>query len=132
MSSLAEDGAGRRQVVALLAAQFGVSEEELPAFMADRFGERMAEGAITAGGAVWADDSTLTARERSLLVLAALVTQGGVEARLRAHFRLAVQNGVTPDELDAVLSFLAVYVGYARATVAMEVLRDELSGLEMR
>jgi 4-carboxymuconolactone decarboxylase len=129
---MAENGSGRREVVAVLAAQFGVSEEELPAFMADRFGERIAEGAIAAGGAVWTDDSPLTARERSLLVLAALVTQGGVEARLRAHFRLALHNGVTPDELDAAVAFLAVYVGYPRATAAIEALRDELVQLEMR
>jgi 4-carboxymuconolactone decarboxylase len=128
---MAEGDAGRGEVLAVLAAQFGVSEEELPAFMAARFGERMADEAIAAGGAAWADDSPLTNRERSLLVVAALVAQGGVDARLRAHFRVALQNGITRDELDAALAFLAVYVGYPRATVAMEALRDELSQLEM-
>jgi alkylhydroperoxidase/carboxymuconolactone decarboxylase family protein YurZ len=60
-------------------------------------------------------------------VVAALVAQGGADARLRAHVRLALRNGVTPDELDAAVAFLATYVGYPRATVAMETLRDELS-----
>jgi 4-carboxymuconolactone decarboxylase len=127
-----EDDSGRVRGVAVLAAQFGVSEEDLPAFMAARFGERLADGAVAAGSTAWADDSPLTNRERSLLVLAALVTQGGVDARLRAHFRLALQNGITRDELDAAVAFLAVYVGYPRASVAMEALRDELSQPEMR
>jgi 4-carboxymuconolactone decarboxylase len=126
------DGDGRKRIVAVLARQFGVPEDEVPAFMAARFGERMAEGALAAGGGAWADDSPLSARDRSLLVLAALVAQGGVDARLRAHVRLALQNGLTADDLDAAVAFLAVYVGYPRATVAMETLRDELSNGEMR
>jgi enoyl-CoA hydratase/carnithine racemase len=69
--------------------------------MADRFGERLASGAIAAGEPAWAEGSPLSVRERSLLVLAALVAQGGADARLRAHVRLALQNGVSADELDA-------------------------------
>ena len=38
-------------------------------------------------------------------------------------------NGATPEELDALVSLLAVYVGYPRASVAMEVVRDELAAV---
>ena len=124
---MADDTGRGRQAVTMLARQFGIAEDEVPAFMAERFGARMASGALAAGEGAWTEDSPLSVRERSLLVLASLVALGGVEARLRAHIRLALQNGLSADELDAALAFLAVYVGYPRATVAMEALRDELS-----
>jgi alkylhydroperoxidase/carboxymuconolactone decarboxylase family protein YurZ len=40
-----------------------------------------------------------------------------------------VEHGVTPEELEAIVSLLAVYVGYPRASVASEVVRDELTKL---
>ena len=129
---MADDSKPVPQVVTMLARQFGVAEDEVEALMAGRFGERLARGAIAGGEAAWAEDSPFSIRERSLLVLAALVAQGGVEARLRAHVRLALQNGLSADDVDAALAFLAVYVGYPRATVAMEAGRDELPSREMR
>jgi 4-carboxymuconolactone decarboxylase len=90
-------------------------------------GERMANEAINAAGGAWVDDC-LSLRDRSLVVLAALVTQGGVEERLRGHVRWAVDHGVTPEELEAMGSLLAVYVGYPRASVVMETIREVLSG----
>jgi alkylhydroperoxidase/carboxymuconolactone decarboxylase family protein YurZ len=58
--------------------------------------------------------------------VAALIALGGVEERLRGHVRWALEHGVTPDELDALVALLAVYVGFARASTAAEVVRDEL------
>jgi 4-carboxymuconolactone decarboxylase len=88
-------------------------------------GERMAREAINAGGGAWVDDC-LSLRDRSLVVVASLVTQGGADARLRGHLRWAVDHGATREELEALIALLAVYVGYPRASTAMELLRDEL------
>lgn len=112
------------------ASQFGVPADEVLDLLRARFGERLAIEAVTAGGGAWAPDHPLTLRERSLLVVAALAAQGGAEARLRPHVRWAVEHGVTPDELEAAAAFLAVYVGYPRASVAAEVIREELAALE--
>jgi alkylhydroperoxidase/carboxymuconolactone decarboxylase family protein YurZ len=60
----------------------------------------------------------------------ALAAQGGVEERLRPHVRWAIAHGATRVEVEALLAFLAVYIGYPRASVAMEVAREELDGLE--
>jgi len=87
----------------------------------------MADEAINAAGGAWVDDC-LSLRDRSLVVLAALVTQGGVEERLRLHVRWALDHGVTPEELEAMAALLAVYVGYPRASVAMETIREVVSG----
>ena len=52
-----------------------------------------------------------------------------MEERLRGHVRWAVEHGVTPAELEAIVTLLAVYVGFPRASVANEIVRDELSRL---
>jgi 4-carboxymuconolactone decarboxylase len=111
------------------ASQLGVPREEVPAWFAERFGERFGTEAINAAGGAWADDA-LSLRDRSLVVVAALVAQGAVEERLRGHVRWAVAHGSSREELEALVTLLAVYVGYPRASVAMEVVRDELARLE--
>jgi 4-carboxymuconolactone decarboxylase len=72
----------------------------------------------------------LTLRERSLVVVAALAAQGGVEGRLRSHVRWALDHGATPDELDALVALLAVYAGYPRASTASEVIREVVAEYE--
>jgi 4-carboxymuconolactone decarboxylase len=111
------------------ASQFGISRDEVAAWFADRFGERFGDEAINAAGGAWADDE-LTLRDRSLIVVAALVAQGGAEARLRSHVRWAIDHGSTRAELEALVTLLAVYVGYPRASAGMETVRDELDRLE--
>jgi len=111
---------------AAYASQFGLPEGEAIELLETIVGERMAEEAVQAAGGAWVDDC-LSLRDRSLVVVAALAAQGGVEERLRGHVRWALEHGVTPDELDAALALLAVYVGYPRASVAMEVIREVLA-----
>ena len=111
------------------ASQLGVTREEVPAWFAERFGERFGTEAINAAGGAWAGDA-LSLRDRSLVVVAALVAQGAVEERLRGHVRWAVAHGSSREELEALVTLLAVYVGYPRASVAMEVVREELARLE--
>lgn len=111
------------------ASQFGIAREEVPAWFAERFGDRFGAEAINAAGGAWVDDE-LSLRDRSLVVVAALVAQGGVEGRLRGHVRWAVDHGATRGELEALVTLLAVYVGYPRASVALEVVREELDLLD--
>jgi 4-carboxymuconolactone decarboxylase len=117
------DGERTARGRAAFGSQFRLPEDEAVAELQRIVGERMATEAISAAGGAWLDD-TLSRRDRSLVVLAALVTQGGVEDRLRVHVRWALDNGATPDELEAMATLLAVYVGYPRASVAMELIRE--------
>jgi alkylhydroperoxidase/carboxymuconolactone decarboxylase family protein YurZ len=103
------------------ASQFGIEKSEVPQWFAERFGERFGREAITAAGGAWPDDA-LSLRDRSLVVVASLVTQGGVESRLRGHVRWAV-------ELEALVTLLGVYVGFPKASAGMEIVRDELDQL---
>jgi alkylhydroperoxidase/carboxymuconolactone decarboxylase family protein YurZ len=115
--------------LAAYASQFGIAPEEVPAWFAERFGERFGTEAINAAGGAWAGDA-LSLRDRSLIVVAALATQGGVDSRLRGHVRWAVEHGSSREELEALVTLLAVYTGYPRASAAMEVVRSELDAIE--
>jgi 4-carboxymuconolactone decarboxylase len=120
---MAEDGDRTARGRAAYASQLRLPESEAVEELARIVGERMATEAINAAGGAWVDD-VLSLRDRSLVVLTALVTQGGVEDRLRVHTRWALDHGLTPDELEAMATLLAVYVGYPRASVAIEVIRE--------
>ena len=119
----------RERGVAAYASQLGLREDEVEAWFAERMGERFGAEAINAAAGAWVDDC-LSLRDRSLLVVAALVAQGAVDDRLRGHVRWAIEHGSSRDELEALVTLLAVYVGFPRASVAMEIVRDELATLE--
>jgi 4-carboxymuconolactone decarboxylase len=111
------------------ASQFGIAREDVPAWFSERFGERFGTEAINAAGGVW-DGPRLSPRDRSLVVVAALVSQAGVEERLRGHVRWAIAHGSNRVELEELVTLLAVYVGYPRASIAMEIVRQELELVE--
>ena len=119
----------RARGIAAYASQFHMTEDEVVEHMTARFGERMAEEAFQAAAGAWTDDA-LSLRDRSLVVLAALAAQGGVEERIRPHVRWGLDHGLTRDEIEAAMALLAPYAGYPRATVAMEVVREELDRIE--
>lgn len=119
------DSARRAEGIAAYASQFGIPEEEVIPFMAGLLGEHMAAEAQHSAATTWRDNA-LSRRDRSLIVIASLITQGGVDARLRGHLRWAPENGVTREELDQLVALLAVYVGYPKASTGMELLREEL------
>jgi alkylhydroperoxidase/carboxymuconolactone decarboxylase family protein YurZ len=111
------------------ASQFGIEREEVPAWFAERFGERFGEEAINTAGGAWPDDC-LSLRDRSLIVVAALIVQGGVDARLRGHVRWAIEHGSTREELEALATLLGPYAGFPKASTGLEIIREELAGLE--
>ncbi|MEV5908553.1 3-oxoadipate enol-lactonase [Streptomyces chartreusis] len=69
-----------------------------------------------AWGEIWTDP-TLTRRERSMITLTALVVHGHYD-ELAMHVRAALRNGLTPDEIGAVLLQTAVYCGVPAANSA--------------
>ncbi|MEU8988287.1 3-oxoadipate enol-lactonase [Streptomyces sp. NPDC048558] len=69
-----------------------------------------------AWGEIWTDP-TLSRRERSMITLTALVAHGHYD-ELAMHVRAALRNGLTPEEIGAVLLQTAVYCGVPAANSA--------------
>jgi len=112
----------RARGVAAYARIFGVPEDQLAAAFASRVGPVFAEEQLqAAGGAAWADPA-LSGRDRSVAIITALVAQGVTGDRLGAHLDLARQNGLDDDALTALMVLLASYLGYAHASLAMEII----------
>lgn len=68
-------------------------------------------------GDLWQRDA-LSARDRSLITVASLVSRGQ-PAELKHQVARALDNGVTPAELSELISQLAFYCGWGNATTAV-------------
>jgi 4-carboxymuconolactone decarboxylase len=71
---------------------------------------------------VWARKE-LSARDRSLVTCAALVSMGKTE-QLKFHFPKAIENGVTPDEIVELITHLAFYAGWPSAMSAVPIAKE--------
>jgi len=79
-------------------------------------------------GGVWTDDR-LTPAQHSLIVLAVTAALGRMR-EFEIHARGALRNGVTPDQLTAVVRQIAVYAGVPAAVSALPALRSAVSDFE--
>jgi 4-carboxymuconolactone decarboxylase len=115
--------------VAAYARIFAVPADQVAAAFAAQVGPVFAEEQLqAAGGAAWADPA-LTGRDRSIAVITALVAQGVTGDRLGAHLDLARHNGLDDDALTALMVLLASYLGYAHASLAMEIIHARATAL---
>jgi 4-carboxymuconolactone decarboxylase len=73
-------------------------------------------------GQVWADE-TLPLRQRSLLTMAVLVTQGR-EAQLRTHVKAALRLGIPEQEITAMMTHVAFYAGVPAAYTGLAVAKS--------
>ncbi|MGW6268820.1 bifunctional 3-oxoadipate enol-lactonase/4-carboxymuconolactone decarboxylase PcaDC [Streptomyces sp. NPDC055060] len=78
-----------------------------------------------AWGEIWTDP-TLAHRERSMITMTALVAHGHHD-ELALHVRAARRNGLTPEEIGAVLLQTAVYCGVPAANAAFAVAQRVLA-----
>jgi 4-carboxymuconolactone decarboxylase len=67
--------------------------------------------------------TSLTARDRSLITVATLITQGQA-AQLPFHLNRAMDNGLTQSQAAEVVTHLAFYVGWPKAMSAVPVLKE--------
>jgi 4-carboxymuconolactone decarboxylase len=111
--------------LAVYAKLFGIDPADVFPTLSRRSGRRVAtEAVLAAGSGVW-DDGALSLRERRMIVIAALTAQGAHE-RLGDHVEKAFDEGLTVDELDAMMHLLGLYAGFPRATIAMNTARRRL------
>ena len=79
-------------------------------------------GADVLFGDVW-EQPGLSKRDRSLITVATLVALYRTD-QLRGHIRRALDNGVTKDEIGAVITHMAFYAGWPTAANAVRVAKE--------
>ncbi|RHW52346.1 carboxymuconolactone decarboxylase family protein [Bombilactobacillus bombi] len=65
-------------------------------------------------GEVWSREDKLSAHDRSMITIAALIATGNTE-QIEAHLTLGKQNGITKDEIVEEITQLAFYTGWPHA-----------------
>ena len=78
-------------------------------------------------GEAWERTEELSARDRSLITIASLLTSGSAE-QLNFHLDYAKQNGATEQELIEAITHLAFYAGWPKAMSAMAVAKRVFRG----
>jgi alkylhydroperoxidase/carboxymuconolactone decarboxylase family protein YurZ len=79
-------------------------------------------------GQIWTDDR-LSDAQHSLVVLAITAALGRMK-EFEIHSRGALRNGMTPDQLTAVVRQIAVYAGVPAAVSALPALRSAIAAFE--
>ncbi len=118
------DFQGRRERgIDAYAEIFAVPAEEVLGTFAGRVGPVFTEEALQgAGGAAWLHPA-FTGRDRSIAIITALTAQGISGDRLGTHLQLGRKHGLDENSLTALMTLLAGYIGYPRASQAMETAR---------
>ncbi len=92
--------------------------------LATRAGAAFADDALlAAGGDAWSHPG-LTDRDRSIAIITALTAQGVTGDRLTTHLQRAQDEGLDVDALTGLTILLAGYLGYPKASLAMETLHQ--------
>src|SRR3954447_3114969 len=73
-------------------------------------------------GEVW-ERPRLSKRDRSLIVLASLISMGR-ERQLEGHLARALDNGATKEEISEIITHLAFYAGWPAAMTAAQIAKD--------
>jgi 4-carboxymuconolactone decarboxylase len=108
---------------AVFARNLGVDEAEAERLMVERAGEDYVLEVFEAAGGLGWQSPALTERDRSIAVIAALVSQGVTDERLSVYLSLARREGVEEQGLTALVVLLTAYVGQPRGSLAMAAVR---------
>lgn len=101
-------------------ANVTAGRDELGAF-APKFAELNDEVLF---GEVWSREETLSARERSIVTVTALMAGGILGSSLKFHILNAKNHGVTATEMAEVLTHAAFYAGWPKAWAALRMAKE--------
>ena len=73
---------------------------------------------------VWSREDKLSPRDRSIITVTALVSNGIFDSSLKFHMQKAKENGVTKVEIAEILTQLAFYSGWPKAWAAFNIAKE--------
>lgn len=87
-------------------------------------------------GEVWSRTDKLSLRDRSLITITSLISQGITDSSLTYHLQEAKKNGITRSEAAEIITHIAFYAGWPKAwgafRLAKEVWKDDVTGEDAR
>lgn len=75
-------------------------------------------------GEVWSRNDLLSLRDRSLVTITALISQGITDTSLLHHLQNAKKNGITRTEIAEIITHIAFYGGWPKAWAAFRLAKD--------
>lgn len=75
-------------------------------------------------GEVWSREAQLSLRDRSLITVVSLMSQGLVDSSFQYHLATAKQNGISRQEIAEILTHAAFYAGWPKAWAAFRMAKD--------
>ena len=75
-------------------------------------------------GEVWAREEDLSARDRSVVTVTALLAEGIFDDSFQFHLKKAKENGVSQREIAAILTHAAFYTGWPKAWAAFKMAKE--------
>lgn len=75
-------------------------------------------------GEVWSRNDLLSLRDRSIVTLTALISQGMTDSSLTYHLQTARQNGISRTEIAEIITHTAFYAGWPKAWAAFRLAKD--------
>lgn len=75
-------------------------------------------------GEVWSRNDLLSLRDRSLVTVTSLISQGITDTSLLHHLQNARKNGITRTEISEIITHIAFYAGWPKAWAAFRIAKD--------
>ena len=75
-------------------------------------------------GEVWSRNDLLSLRDRSLVTITSLISQGITDSSLTYHLQEAKKNGITRTEIAEILTHISFYAGWPKAWAAFRLAKD--------
>ena len=79
-------------------------------------------------GEVWSREDKLSARDRSIVTVIALMASGILDSSLKFHLQNAKNHGVTKEEISEILTHAAFYAGWPKAWAAFNMAKEIWEG----
>ena len=75
-------------------------------------------------GEVWSRNDLLSLRDRSLVTITSLISQGITDSSLKYHLQSAKNNGITRTEAAEIITHIAFYAGWPKAWAAFNLAKE--------
>lgn len=75
-------------------------------------------------GQIWNRQEQLSLRDRSLVTIVSLISQGITDSSLAYHIKTAKENGISKQQISEIITHIAFYAGWPKAWAAFNLAKE--------